>query len=151
MTTILTYAEVVTGIIGLCIVLTAFLFSIHLLIKTTGKLKRIAIYFMIGCILAAGYIIGRLVNLEVLLPEGKLINLILVLFISLLVLMIILSLNKIINDIRGKKKECKPEPKIKKEIKVKKHRQERKPVKTFVENVNNKYLDLTGRNPRFRE
>jgi hypothetical protein len=150
MSTLLTYSEIATGIVGLCLVLIAFLFSIRLLIKTAGKLKKIAIYFLIGCILAAGYIIGRLINLEVLLPEGKLINLILVLFISLLVLMIILNLNKIVNEIIGKGRS-KTESKPKKEIKFENNQSGKKPIITFAGDIGNRYLDLTGRKPKFRE
>jgi hypothetical protein len=149
MTTILTYAEIIAGVVGLCLILIIFLFCVRLTTKTTGKLKKIIIYFLISSILGGIYIGGRLFNFEVLLPEGKLINLILIVLVFFFTLMGIIELNKIVNGIIDKK-GCKIETKMKKETKVENNKQEKRPIRTFAENVNNKYLDLTGRKPKFR-
>lgn len=152
MTITLTYFEIATGIVGLSLILTSFLFCIQLLTKTTGRLKKMVIYFLIGTIPGALYLIGRLFNFETLLPEGKLINLILAVIISFFVLMGLIELNKIVNELIKNKKECKTGTKEKREIKSRDNNQEEKTLgKRFAENISNKYLDLTGRKPRYRE
>jgi len=150
MTTILTYAEVTTGVVGLCLILTIFLFSVRLITKTAGKLKKMIIYFLISSILGGIYIGGRLFNFEVLLSEGKLINLILIALVFFFTLIGTIELNKIVNEIINGKKECKPEIKSKRQINVENNKPRKKIVTTFAENVSNKYLDLTGRKPKFR-
>jgi len=160
MTTILTYTELISESIGIALVIFVFLNSINLLIKTAGRLKRIAIYFLVGSIAAEAYIMGRVINIEVLLPMGKLIGLILVLIVSLFVLLIIVELNRVVNEVRCAKwpEKCKGKKEIKQKIKVQKLKRRTKnnaPEKMFVrkksaENVSNEYLDLTGRRPKFR-
>jgi hypothetical protein len=145
MVTILTYGEVITEIVGLSLILISFLFCIRLLAKTAGKLKKAIIYFLIGSIPGGLYFGARLINIEVLLPEGKLIDLVLASIVSFFVLMGLFELNKIVNELFNKT-ECKP----KKEIKFETPKPEKKPAQTFTATINNKYLDLTGRKPKFR-
>ena len=155
MTTILTYAELTVGVIGFCLMILIFLNSISLLMKTIGRLKKIAVYFLLGSIAGTGYIAGRMISLEVLLPAGKLIGLIFMLIVFVLVFLIILELNKIINEILYSKWPNKYKNKLeKKEIKIKNIpivKEEKTTRKKFAENISNKYLDLTGRKPKFRE
>ncbi|VVB82778.1 Uncharacterised protein [uncultured archaeon] len=161
MGTILTYTELIAESLGIALVIFVFLNSINLLIKTTGRLKRIAIYFLVGSIAAEAYIMGRVINIEVLLPMGKLIGLIFVLIVSLFVLLIIIELNRIVKDIRCAKwpEKCKDKKEvIKSNTKVQKSNRRirnNNPKKIQVrkqsaENVRNEYLDLTGRKPKFR-
>ena len=150
MTAILTYAEIFAGIIGLCLILIIFIICIRLIIKTAGKLRNVAIYFLVCSVPGAAYILGRLFNIEVLLAEGKLINLILVAIISLLILMGLLELNKIVNELKTNKKEFKTEIKPKKEIKINANKPEQKTNQNFVRTIGDKYLDLTGKKPRYR-
>lgn len=154
MTTILTYSELISGAVGAVLLIFVFLFSINLIIKTTGRLKKIAVYFLIGSIAAETYIMGRVINIEVLLPMGKLIGLILVVIVSLLVFLIVLELNRIVKEIIGNKAKPKQKNNVKKETKNKnilRIKEEKTRRRTFAENISNKYLDLTGRKPRFRE
>jgi len=150
MTTILTYSELISGAIGATLLIFAFLSSIILILKTTGRLKRIAIYFLIGSIVSEIYIIGRMINIETLLLTGKLIGLIIVLIVSLLVFLIVRELNIIVKEIIGKK--AKPKLEDKRERKIRNNNSQKMLVrKTLAQNISNKYLDLTGRKPRFRE
>ncbi len=160
MTTILAYTELISESIGIALVIFVFLNSINLIIKTAGRLKKIAIYFLVGSIAAEAYIMGRMINIEVLLPMGKLIGLILVLIVSLLVLLIIIELNRVVNDVRCAKwpNKCKDKKRIRQNANVQKSKRKIKnnnSQKIFVrkriaENASNEYLDLTGRKPKFR-
>jgi hypothetical protein len=151
MTIILTYAEVTAVIIGLSLILITFLFCVRLITKTAGKLKKTIIYFLISSIPGGVYIGGRLFNFETLLPEGKLINLILIALVFFFTLMGTIELNKIVNELIENKAGCKIETKSKKEMKVENNQQEKRPIITFGGSLGNKYLDLTGRKPKFRE
>jgi hypothetical protein len=151
MTTILTYGEIIAEIVGLFLILIAFVVSIQLIIKTAGKLKKSIVYFLIGSIIVGIYFGARLLNIEVLLPEGKLIDLILTSAVSFFVLMGIIELNKIVNEIINGKKEYKTDAKSKKQMKIENNQQEKRPIITFAGNLGNKYLDLTGRKPRYRQ
>lgn len=141
------YIELAVEILGLLLILIGILISVEIMTKTAGKLKKVIIYFLISLIIFAFYVAGRILNLETAFTAGKILSLGFIIFSIFFILIGLYKLNKIVNELLNKT-ECRTECKPKREMRN--NFQEKKPLKTFAENIGNKYLDLTGRKPKFR-
>ena len=92
-----------------------------------------------------------MINIEVLFSAGKLISLGFMLIVTCLVLLIVVTLNQIVKGIINSKPRYRPKKKIEKKEAFEHHNQKRTSIRRrFAENITDKYLDLTGRNPKFR-
>jgi hypothetical protein len=142
------YIELAVAIAGFLLVLIGVLLSVDIMIKTAKKLKRVVIYFLISIIPFSFYLAGRILNLETAFAWGKILSLAFSLFSLIFILMGLCELNKIVNELIGPKREFKSENKIK----INNTKQEEKKfTEVLNQNIDNKYLDLTGRKPKFRQ
>jgi len=95
-------AELTMASLCLFLILLAILICIEIITKSSGKLKKATIFFLIAFIPSMLYIVGRIMNIEARFTAGKFFSLTFNTLITLFVLMGLIMMNKLLKEISKK-------------------------------------------------
>ena len=95
------YAELTVAITRLFFIFLGIMVSIEIINKTSGRLKKAIIYFLVTFIPSIFYTIGRLLNIESLFASGKLLSLTFNTLTTIFILFGLYEINNLIKGIKG--------------------------------------------------
>ncbi|MDO8528303.1 MAG: hypothetical protein Q7S06_00210 [Nanoarchaeota archaeon] len=129
------YAELILASLRLLLIVISTLICIEIAIKSLNRLRRAMIFFAISLIPSALYTIGRIVNVESMLDNGKLLSLSLNFLTSVFILLGLWNLLLLVKELIGEipeKKEIQKERTSKEYYKVPQAKRKRKPKRRII-------------------
>lgn len=110
------YAELAIAVMRLFLILAGILLCTDIISKSSGRLKKAVILFLVSFIPSIFYTIGRILNVEAVFSEGKFLSLTFNISTTIFVLAGLFMINRLIEEIRiSKPRKGKISKKIKKE------------------------------------
>lgn len=112
------YSELTIAVMRLFLILAGILICVDIISKSSGKLKKAVIFFLISFIPSIFYTFGRILNVEAIFTEGKFLSLVFNISTTILVLGGLAVINKLIEEIRSSKPKKGATKKIKEYEKI---------------------------------